>query len=53
MAEEEFDIETLRYFYNLSPEEKLNYLEKMQKFLDKITPEEAKEKARKLKDDGF
>lgn len=38
MSDEEFDMEALPYFYNLSAEEKLNYLEKMQKFLDRATP---------------
>jgi hypothetical protein len=51
--EEEFDLEDLRYYRNPSAREKLEYLEKMNLFLLKITPEKAKQRNEKLKDEGF
>jgi len=53
MSEEEFDIEDLRHYKTLSAGEKLEYLEKMNRFLQKITPKEAVEKNKKLKEEGF
>lgn len=49
----EFDMEDMRYFAALSPREKLNYLEKMLLFLQKITPQKSKDLAKKLKELGF
>lgn len=51
--EEEFDVEDLRYYRTLSAKEKLEYLEKMNLFLLKITPLKAKRRDEKLKDEGF
>lgn len=53
MKDNEFDIAELRYYMNLSAKEKLDYLEKMNRFLEKITPSQAKEIAKKLKERGY
>ena len=50
---EEFDIEDMKYYMSLTPKQKLEYLEKMNLFLLKITPKESVEKNQKLKDEGF
>lgn len=50
---EEFDREDLLYFSRLTPEEKLNYLEKLVRSLEAITPPQAKEWGKKLKKLGF
>lgn len=49
----EFDVEDLKYYMKLTPEQKLNYLEKLVRFLDEITPREAKENWQKLKALGY
>jgi hypothetical protein len=51
--EEEFDIEDLQHYRSLSAKEKLEYLEQMNLFLLKITPDRAKKRNEKLKDEGF
>ncbi len=50
---EEFDVDDLRVYSKMSPKEKLEYLERMNRFLQKITPPEAKEINEKLKEEGF
>ncbi|MCP5464302.1 MAG: hypothetical protein H7A33_04670 [Deltaproteobacteria bacterium] len=49
----EFDWQDILYFKNLSTKEKLEHMEKMQKFFDKITPDSAKKKYAWLKEQGF
>lgn len=51
--EEEFDLEDLRYYQTLDAKQKLEYLEEMNLFLLKITPQEAVEKNRNLKKEGY
>ncbi len=53
MTTEEFDIEDLRYYRTLDAKQKLEYLEQMLLFLQKITPAEAIEKNDILKEEGF
>jgi len=53
VSDEEFDIEDLRYYSELSPKEKLEYLEKMLRFLARITPEASKRLSRRLDDEGL
>lgn len=53
MDDEEFDIEEMRYYKSLDAKEKLEYLEKMNRFLLRITPMEAIEKVKKLKNEGY
>lgn len=52
-ATSEFDMEDMRYFAALSPRQKLDYLEKMLLFFQKITPQKSKDLAEKLKAMGF
>lgn len=49
----EFDLDDLRIYMKMSPREKLDYLEKMNLFLNKITPVSAKKIQQKLKGLGF
>ncbi len=53
MSSEEFDLEEIRRYRALSPREKLEYLEKMLRFLHKITPAKSKELNERLKAKGF
>lgn len=53
MSDEEFDIEDLRYYKTLSPKEKLDYLEEMNQFLQKITPAKAVKINEKLEEEGY
>jgi hypothetical protein len=53
MSEEEFDIEDLRFYKSLSAKEKLEYLEEMLNFLQKITPSKAVIINEQLKKEGF
>lgn len=53
MVNEEFDIDDLRYYRDLDAKKKLEYLEQMLLFMQKITPEEAKAKNEQLKKEGF
>ena len=46
---DEFDLEDLRYYRSLSAKQKLEHLEKMNRFLLKITPEKAREEERAVK----
>ena len=50
---EDFDIEDLKSYMKLTPEQKLDYLEKLVRFLDEITPRAAKENWQKLKALGY
>lgn len=50
---DEFDWADLAYFNKLTPAEKLERLEKAARALDQITPPEAKQAWRKLKETGF
>lgn len=51
--EDQLDIEDLKFFMNLTPEQKLDELEKLVLALEEITPPEAKAMAQKLKELGF
>ena len=53
MSDEEFDLEDLLYYQSLSAQEKLEYLEQLLLFLQKITPKEAVRTSRILKDEGY
>lgn len=46
----DFDWEDIRHYMKMSPKDKLDYLEKMVLFLNKITPEKSKETARMLRE---
>ena len=48
-----FNLEDLRYYHSLSAKKKLEYLEEMLIFLNKITPIESKNKWAKLKSTGL
>lgn len=50
---EEFDLNDLRYYLHLTPEQKLTYLEKLTKSLREIIPPHAQEMWKKLKATGF
>ncbi len=52
-TETDFDIEDLRYFSGLSAEEKLNFVEQLQDFLNQAMPVENKQLWERLKEDGF
>ncbi len=49
----EFDLELMKYFMSLSLEEKLNYLEQLNQFLDRTMPQSSKDIWEKLKTEGF
>lgn len=53
MDKEEFDIQDLKFYIKLSAKEKLEYLEQMNLFLLKITPQKSIAINDKLKDEGF
>ena len=50
---EEFDVEQMKCYMSLSVKEKLDHLEKLLKFLQKITPEKSRQLAEKLKKEKF
>lgn len=50
---EEFDVEQMQFYMKLSVGQKLAYLEKMCRFLHKITPEKSRKIAEKLKKERF
>ena len=50
---EEFDIEEIKHYMKLSVREKLAYLEKMNRFLQKITPQEVRMINEELVKEGF
>ena len=52
-SESEFDIEDLKYFSSLPLKKKLKFLEQMNQFVNRMTPQENKEKWQKLKEMGF
>lgn len=52
-ATQEFDREDMLIYMKMSPREKLDYLERMNLFLNKITPTEVKIKQQRLKNLGF
>ncbi len=51
--EEEFDTADLLVYRQMTAREKLEYLERMNRFIQKITPPKAKELDEKLKREGF
>lgn len=52
-ADEEIDIERLKYFMTLSAEDKLKYLNELNFFLQRVMPEKNKEIWETLKKQGF
>ncbi len=52
-TETDFDVEDLRYFSGLSAEEKLDFVEQLQDFLNQAMPAESKQLWERLKEDGF
>jgi len=50
---EDFNKEDLLYFMNLSPEEKLDYLEKLVMGLREVTPPSSLEMSKHLRESGF
>ncbi|HMO19270.1 MAG TPA: hypothetical protein PKA63_09735 [Oligoflexia bacterium] len=53
IEKEEFDIEDLIFYRTLNAKQKLEYLEQMNLFLLKITPEKARLINEKLKEEGL
>lgn len=49
----EDEVARYRHFKSLNVEEKLNYMERLNRFMQHIMPKEKKEKWQKLKDMGF
>lgn len=49
----EDEVERYRYFKSLNVEEKLNYMERLNRFSQHTMPKEKREKWEKLKDMGF
>lgn len=51
--DDEFNMEQMKYFISLSLKDKLNHLEQLNQFCNKLMPESSKQNWEKLQNEGF